>query len=103
MPRTHLNLRLRPVRSEDGVHTWLSLSGPLPHSMSCDEIGPLIALLARTTNHAIRVVLCAAEPAIWRDEWLHALEAVPEHHLDLRLRRRHSDDEHQLDLFGANR
>lgn len=101
MARAHLNLRLRPVRSEDGVHTWLSLSGPLPRSMSCAEIGPLIALLARSTSQAIRVVLCAAEPAIWRDEWLRALEAVPEHHLDLRLRRRRSNDGQQLDLFGA--
>jgi hypothetical protein len=71
--------------------------------MSCAEIGPLIALLARTTGKSIRVVLCAAEPVIWRDEWLHALEAVPEHHLDLRLRRRRSDGEQQLDLFGASR
>ena len=103
MPRTHINLRLRSVRSDEGVLTWLSLSGRLPLSMSRAEIGPLIALLARSTGQAIRVVLCAAEPAVWCDEWLRVLEAVPEHHLDLRLRRRRPDDDGQLDLFGGSR
>jgi hypothetical protein len=83
MPR-YTRLRLRPAREEG--YTRFLLSGFLPEMLPRAAMHQLLSILAYWSEEPIDVVLFAADPGGFLDEWVDVLGEVPERHLRVHFR-----------------